>query len=70
VKTFRRSQPHALKRGIDKAVERAVKNQTPQERCKRRHARAGWNSLANGDATIGNIIAQAMDKVGKMCYHR
>src|SRR3979411_1508267 len=58
--------PMAIKRGIDKAVEQAT------EEIKRLAkpvkgdmiAQVGTVS-ANGDSTIGNIIAQAMDKVGK-----
>ncbi len=60
------ANPMALKRGIDKAVERAT------EEIKRLSkpvkgdmiAQVGTVS-ANGDATIGNIIAEAMNKVGK-----
>ncbi|MDQ3666621.1 MAG: chaperonin GroEL [Acidobacteriota bacterium] len=60
------ANPMALKRGIDKAVERAV------EEIKRLSkpvkgdmiAQVGTVS-ANGDPTIGNIIAEAMNKVGK-----
>ncbi len=60
------ANPMALKRGIDKAVERAV------EEIKRLSkpvkgdmiAQVGTVS-ANGDLTIGNIIAEAMNKVGK-----
>ncbi|MDT4966619.1 MAG: chaperonin GroEL [Acidobacteriota bacterium] len=60
------ANPMALKRGIDKAVERAI------EEIKRLSkpvkgdmiAQVGTVS-ANGDTTIGNIIAEAMNKVGK-----
>ncbi|MFZ0064427.1 MAG: chaperonin GroEL [Pyrinomonadaceae bacterium] len=60
------ANPMALKRGIDKAVERSV------EEIKRLSkpvkgdmiAQVGTVS-ANGDQTIGNIIAEAMNKVGK-----
>jgi chaperonin GroEL len=60
------ANPMALKRGIDKAVERAI------EEIKRLAkpvkgdmiAQVGTVS-ANGDTTIGNIIAEAMNKVGK-----
>ena len=60
------ANPMALKRGIDKAVERAT------EEIKRLAkpvkgdmiAQVGTVS-ANGDSTIGNIIAEAMNKVGK-----
>src|SRR5678816_363972 len=60
------ANPMALKRGIDKAVERSV------EEIKRLSkpvkgdmiAQVGTVS-ANNDETIGNIIAEAMNKVGK-----
>jgi chaperonin GroEL len=60
------ANPMALKRGIEKAVERSV------EEIKRLSkpvkgdmiAQVGTVS-ANGDSTIGNIIAEAMNKVGK-----
>jgi chaperonin GroEL len=60
------ANPMALKRGIDKAVERAT------EEIKRLAkpvkgdmiAQVGTVS-ANGDSTIGGIIAEAMNKVGK-----
>jgi chaperonin GroEL len=60
------ANPMALKRGIDKAVERAT------EEIKRLSkpvkgdmiAQVGTVS-ANGDTTIGGIIASAMEKVGK-----
>jgi chaperonin GroEL len=60
------ANPMALKRGIDKAVERAT------EEIKRLSkpvkgdmiAQVGTVS-ANGDANIGGIIAEAMNKVGK-----
>ncbi|HEX8142642.1 MAG TPA: chaperonin GroEL [Pyrinomonadaceae bacterium] len=60
------ANPMALKRGIDKAVERAT------EEIKRLSkpvkgdmiAQVGTVS-ANGDANIGGIIASAMEKVGK-----
>ena len=60
------ANPMALKRGIDKAVERAT-----QEIKKRAKpvtedmiAQVGTIS-ANGDKTIGKLIADAMQKVGK-----
>jgi len=59
--------PMALKRGIDKAVEVAVaelKKLSKQTKDQREIAQVGTIS-ANNDATIGNIIAEAMDKVGK-----
>src|SRR5947208_6241689 len=60
------ANPMALKRGIDKAVERAV------EEIKRLKKPVKGDSIAqvgtisaNGDLTIGQLIAEAMDKVGK-----
>ena len=59
--------PMDLKRGIDKAIHAAVeevsKLSTP---CKDSSAIAQVGSIsANGDTAIGEIIAEAMDKVGK-----
>jgi chaperonin GroEL len=59
--------PMAIKRGIDKAVEAVVTHlqgaskptRDPQE-----IAQVATIS-ANGDATIGNLLAEAMEKVGK-----
>jgi chaperonin GroEL len=59
--------PMSLKRGIDKAVEAAVaslKSLSRPTHERKEIAQVGTIS-ANGDATIGNIIAEAMDKVGK-----
>jgi chaperonin GroEL len=59
--------PMALKRGIEKAVERVVESlKASSKPVKRREeiAQVG-NVSANGDSTIGDIIAEAMDKVGK-----
>jgi chaperonin GroEL len=59
--------PMAIKRGIDKAVEKVVASLVASSRpVKSRDeiAQVG-NVSANGDATIGDIIAEAMDKVGK-----
>src|SRR5579862_7371967 len=59
--------PMALKRGIDRAVERVVASlKTSSKAVKGREeiAQVG-NVSANGDSTIGDIIAEAMDKVGK-----
>jgi len=59
--------PMDLKRGIDKAVETAVeelKKLSKPTKEKREIAQVGTIS-ANGDETIGNIIAEAMEKVGK-----
>jgi len=59
--------PMDIKRGIDKAVEAVTaeikKLSTP---CKDRKAIAQVGTVsANADTNIGDIIAQAMDKVGK-----
>ena len=48
----------ALKRGIDKAVERATEEIKRPSSLLRRHDRAVGTVSANGDATIGNIIAR------------
>src|SRR5512140_357539 len=59
--------PMDLKRGIDRAVEVIVgelKKQSKPTQGKKDIAQVGTIS-ANGDETIGNIIAEAMDKVGK-----
>jgi chaperonin GroEL len=57
----------AIKRGIDKAVVALVEELAKINKPTRDHkeiAQVGTIS-ANSDATIGNIIAEAMDKVGK-----
>jgi len=59
--------PMALKRGIDKAVEVAIgelKEISKPTKDQEEIARVGTIS-ANNDPTIGNIIAEAMNKVGK-----
>ena len=59
--------PMALKRGIDRAVEKVVeslKASSKPVKGREEIAQVG-NVSANGDATIGDIIAEAMDKVGK-----
>jgi len=59
--------PMKLKRGIDKAVEvvvDSIKKQSKQVKGRTEIAQVATVS-ANGDATIGNIIADAMEKVGK-----
>ncbi len=59
--------PMSLKRGIDQAVEAVVKQLktlSKETRGKKDIAQVGIVS-ANGDETIGNIIAEAMEKVGK-----
>ncbi|MEF3697932.1 chaperonin GroEL [Desulfolutivibrio sp.] len=59
--------PMAIKRGIDKAVEAIVadlETLAKPTRDQKEIAQVGTIS-ANNDATIGNIIAEAMNKVGK-----
>lgn len=59
--------PMSLKRGVDKAVAVAVeelKRLAKATRDRREIAQVGTIS-ANNDATIGEIIADAMEKVGK-----
>src|SRR3989339_93698 len=59
--------PMALKRGIDKAVEITVeelKKLSKPTKDQEEIAQVGTIS-ANNDTTIGNIIAEAMNKVGK-----
>jgi len=59
--------PMALKRGIEKAVETAVeelKKISKPTKDQEEIAQVGTIS-ANNDSTIGNIIAEAMNKVGK-----
>jgi chaperonin GroEL len=60
------ANPMALKRGIDKAVERAVQEIKRLKKDVRGDMIAQVGTVsANGDQTIGNIIAEAMNKVGK-----
>ncbi len=59
--------PMELKRGLDKGVEKIVEGLKNLSRPVKDHkeiAQVGTIS-ANGDETIGNILAEAMDKVGK-----
>jgi len=61
------ANPMDIKRGIDKAVEVAVqeiKKLSKPTKGKTEIAQVGTIS-ANNDATIGDLIAEAMDKVGK-----
>jgi chaperonin GroEL len=61
------SNPMAIKRGIEKAVEAVVKELKTISKPTKDHkeiAQVGTIS-ANNDSTIGNIIAEAMEKVGK-----
>jgi len=61
------SNPIFLKRGIDKAVEAAVTElaKISKKVNDREEIRQVATVSANWDETIGNIIADAMDKVGK-----
>ena len=61
------SNPIFLKRGIDKAVEVAVKELAKNSKkvSGREEIRQVATVSANWDSEIGNIIADAMDKVGK-----
>jgi chaperonin GroEL len=60
------ANPMALKRGIDKAVEQVVSEIRKLSKPVKGEAIAQVGTIsANGDATIGNLIAEAMDKVGK-----
>ncbi len=60
------ANPMALKRGIDKAVERAVAEIKRLSKPVKGDMIAQVGTVsANGDQTIGNIIAEAMNKVGK-----
>jgi chaperonin GroEL len=59
--------PMSLKRGIDKAVEKVteeLKSMSKPTRDRDEIAQVGTIS-ANNDSTIGDILAEAMDKVGK-----
>jgi len=61
------ANPMALKRGIERAVEAVVeevKKYSIETKTNETIAQVGAIS-ANGDATIGNTIAEAMKKVGK-----
>jgi chaperonin GroEL len=60
------ANPMALKRGIEKAVEAVVEEVKKYSKPVSGDAIAQVGTIsANGDATIGNIIAEAMKKVGK-----
>ncbi len=59
--------PMAIKRGIDKGVEvltQELQNMAKETKDQKEIAQVGTIS-ANSDTTIGNIIAEAMNKVGK-----
>src|SRR5215470_5420844 len=60
------ASPMALKRGIDKAVEKVVEEIQKLSKPIKGEAIAQVGTIsANGDATIGKLIAEAMEKVGK-----
>ena len=60
------ANPIALKRGIDKAVERAIEEICRLSKPVKGDAIAHVGTIsANGDANIGTLIAEAMEKVGK-----
>ncbi|HEX4771657.1 MAG TPA: chaperonin GroEL [Bryobacteraceae bacterium] len=60
------ANPMALKRGIEKAVEAVVEEVRSFSKPVSGDAIAQVGTIsANGDSTIGNIIAEAMKKVGK-----
>ena len=60
------ANPMALKRGIDKAVERATREIKKMSKPVTGEMIAQVGTIsANGDDSIGELIAEAMDKVGK-----
>jgi len=60
------ANPMEVKRGIEKAVEAIVESLKTQKRDVKGHMIAQVGTIsANGDETIGKIIAEAMNKVGK-----
>ena len=60
------SNPMEIKRGIEKAVEKVVESLRKQSKAVTGDMIAQVGTIsANNDETIGKIIAQAMDKVGK-----
>src|SRR5947208_15555311 len=61
------ANPMGLKRGIEQAVEQVVaelKNMTKSTKDKKEIAQVA-TIASNNDKTIGNLIAEAMEKVGK-----
>jgi chaperonin GroEL len=56
-----------IKRGIDKAVEAVVAELKKLSKDVKDNEgdRAGRHDLANGDSSIGKIIAECMEQVGK-----
>ena len=61
------ANPMNLKRGIESAVEKVVENLKKMSIQTREHQKIAQVATisANGDGTIGKLIADAMDKVGK-----
>ena len=61
------ANPMSLKRGIDKAVEAIVDAVAKQSKKVKEHVEIAQVATisANGESAIGEIIADAMDKVGK-----
>ncbi|MEK6648858.1 MAG: chaperonin GroEL [Actinomycetota bacterium] len=60
------SNPMALKRGIEKAVEAVIKELSAMAKnVETREQIAATASISAADTTIGEMIAEAMDKVGK-----
>jgi chaperonin GroEL len=60
------ANPMALKRGIDKAVERATEEIKKMAKPVKGEMIAQVGTIsANGDGAIGELIAEAMNKVGK-----
>ncbi|ABZ83999.1 chaperonin groel [Heliomicrobium modesticaldum Ice1] len=60
------ANPMVLKRGIEKAVEKAVAEiKAIAKPVESKEAIAQVAAISAGDATIGNLIAEAMEKVGK-----
>src|SRR5688500_9127580 len=60
------ANPMALKRGIEQAVAAVTESLASQARdVETREQIAATASVSAGDATVGEIVAEAMDKVGK-----
>src|SRR6188474_3107611 len=60
------ANPMEIKRGVEKAVEAIVESLKKQSKPVKGNMVAQVGTIsANSDATIGKIIADAMDKVGK-----
>ena len=59
--------PMEIKRGIDQAVAEVIKNLEAQSKTVQDHSEVEQIGTisANGDSDIGQLIAEAMDKVGK-----